>query len=155
MDQSLCPGAEISHPKLCLWKTKGSQWDSRDWKTGPHSLVESLCKQMARLPSQTHTHDWNALSCHKCTELTIHAHVHSTPPTSTPLSLTENMLRNGHNLTRSPSRLKSLRQSFLRSRNAYQFHFNYLSFSDSFWGNLEASVWSTTNGKLHRIHSFT
>lgn len=83
---------------------------------------------MARLPHK-HTLMWNALSCHKCTELTIHAHVHSTPLHSLSRKTCSIM---ANNWTRSPSRLKSLRQSFPRSRNAYQFHLSYLSFSDSF-----------------------
>lgn len=104
-----------------------NDWSSQDIE--PWFGGESL-RADGWIPSQPRSRDWNAFSC---TELTIHAHVCSSPPPSRlALSFMENALRNGHNRTRSPSRLKSPRQSFPRSRNAYQFHLNSLSFSDSF-----------------------
>ncbi len=120
------PGAENGHSKLSsvggnqeqLVGQQGSKdWSSQD--TVPR-LVEVLCEQMARLPHR-HTSVTEMLSHAQMHRADIQAHVHSTPPPRSHLSLSWKTLRNGHYWTCSPSRLKSLRQSFLRSRNAYQF----------------------------------
>ncbi len=149
----MCTGAENGHSKLSsvggkprtASRTAGTKrlvlsghWAPVWWRISASRWLDSL----------TNTHPWLKCSLmpqmhrddHSCTRA-----LNPPPPPHTSISLS----------WKTPSRLKSLRQSFPRSGNAYQFHFDYLSFSDSFWGNLEASVWSTTNGKLHRIHAFT
>lgn len=92
---SMCTGAENGHSKLSSvgGTASGTAGTKRLVLSGHWAPVWWRVSVSRWLDSLTNTHrDWNALSCHKCTEMTIHAHVHSNTPPSR-LSLMENTIQ--------------------------------------------------------------